>query len=183
MDHFRNALCQELARLQEELRNDPRSIRAEKIAELLALYRPERDGSPMAAFPAVPSDATVSPLPAAPTSLSAAIPRAEIHEGRTKAARLKAAVTDLLAANGTLHRSALLERLQATGVMGREGNPMGNLASYLSDWKDEFAPDGKGNFSLRPSRASEPPPAPESGAGSAEGRNPGSDPGLPFSRH
>ncbi|GAA0571935.1 hypothetical protein GCM10009416_08210 [Craurococcus roseus] len=182
MDQFRNALEQELARLQEELRNDPRARRAEKIVELLTLYPAGDDGPPNAALdPTSPHHATSFPIP--PTPALPAVPRPEVQDGRTKAARLKAAARGLLAANGTLHRSALLERLQDAGIMTREGNPMATLAAYLSDWRDEFASDGKGNFSLRPSVTSEPPPAPESGAGSAEGRNPGSDPGLPFNRH
>jgi hypothetical protein len=35
------------------------------------------------------------------------------------------------------------------GLVGQEKNPMVSLAAYLSDWKDTFASDGKGNFSLK----------------------------------
>jgi hypothetical protein len=35
--------------------------------------------------------------------------------------------------------------------MGDEKNPMANFAAYLSNWKDIFEPDGKGNWSLRES--------------------------------
>ncbi len=30
-------------------------------------------------------------------------------------------------------------------------NPMANLAAYLSEWRDEFEPDGRGNWSLKES--------------------------------
>jgi hypothetical protein len=35
--------------------------------------------------------------------------------------------------------------------MGHEKSPMMSLAAYLSDWKDDFASDGHGNFRLKKS--------------------------------
>ena len=86
----------------------------------------------------------------------------------SKASLLKAEVTHLLDVRGTEHRQKILEHLVSKGLMGREKNPLANLAAYLSDNKDVFATDGRGNFSLRRMGRHEPPPALERSAGSAE---------------
>lgn len=59
------------------------------------------------------------------------------------------AIDDLLSANGQVHRSKILEGLQSRGIMGGEKNPMAHLAAFLSDHKDRFESDGKGNFQRR----------------------------------
>ena len=88
--------------------------------------------------------------------------------GASKAAQIKMEVTHLLEARGTEHRQKILEHLISKGLMGQEKNPLANLAAYLSDNKALFVADGRGNFSLRRESHREPPPAPISGAGSAE---------------
>ena len=68
-------------------------------------------------------------------------------------------VDALLSENGTLHRSDILNVLLAKGVMGTEKDPMAHLAAFLSDSRDKFQSDGKGNFSLRQQGQPELPPA------------------------
>ena len=90
---------------------------------------------------------------------------------RSKAAQIKAEVTDLLSARGTEHRQKILDHLIAKGLMGHEKAPLASLAAYLSENKDTFVADGRGNFSLRRESRTEPAPALPISVGYAEARH------------
>lgn len=166
MSELIRLLLLEQSQLEAEIRNDPRLLKLAKVKEMLALY-----GYKAAPVVSVESD----------EHSAAEVSKVEPDtEKGSKAAKVRAEVRALLSAQGNAHRAFILERLKSTGLMGMEKDPMASLAAYLSSWKDEFAPDGRGNFTLRPRDASEPLPATDTGAGSADGRNPGSHPGLPF---
>jgi len=65
-----------------------------------------------------------------------------------------------------MHRKVILEHLVKKEIMGTEQHPLAYLAAFLSDSREKYAPDGRGNFSLIRPAHHEPPPAPN-GAGSA----------------
>ena len=46
-----------------------------------------------------------------------------------------------------MHRKVLLENLVQKGIMGTERNSSPDLAAFLSEHRDRYAPDGRGNFS------------------------------------
>ena len=69
---------------------------------------------------------------------------------RSKKEALRTEVTELLRREGRLHRAKILEHLVREKIMGHEKDPLAALAAYLSDNRDLFEPDGRGNFSLRP---------------------------------
>ncbi len=58
-------------------------------------------------------------------------------------------ISELLAAKAQVHRSAILEYLNAVGIMGGEKNPTGHLAAFMSDRRHLYTSDGKGNFRLK----------------------------------
>ena len=93
-----------------------------------------------------------------------------LDSGASKVKNVINAVRLHLFCHGKTHRSELLRMLIENKIMGSEKNPLGNLAAYLSDHKELFEPDGKGNFSLR-QISPKPQPAAET-AGSAEAANP-----------
>ncbi len=135
--------------------------KAEKVKAVLAIYAGEdtseqqpRLFAPLSMGSTVTADA-VRTVSSAGTS------------GKSKAFQIKAEVSDLLNARGTEHRQKILDHLVGKGLMGHEKDPLASLAAYLSNYKDVFMADGRGNFSLRRGSHREPPPAPE-GAGSAE---------------
>lgn len=147
----------EAAKLQARLRLSLE--KAEKVKAVIALYA---------------NDAEEQPQPRLFASLTATSVAGGTHVRKqaarsSKAASLKMEVTDLLNARGTEHRQKILDHLVAKGLMGHEKDPLGSLAAYLSANKDVFMADGRGNFSLRREGHREPPPAPETGTGSAEG--------------
>jgi len=84
----------------------------------------------------------------------------------TKRARIETEVDGLLSLHGTMHRKVLLDHLINKGIMGTERNPLPYLAAFLSEKREKYEPDGRGNFTLRRPGASESPPAPN-GAGYA----------------
>jgi hypothetical protein len=147
MSEFTTALERELQRLESELRDDPRYRRINQIRALLTEYQ----------------DAAAS------NSIPVSIPlqgRAQVHVVATahprrvkrvklsKAASVRLAVEQLLQHRGTTHRTEILKHLIDQKVMGNEKNPMAALAAYLSEFKNYFASDGRGNFSLRKSAGS-----------------------------
>ena len=133
--------------------------KADKLKAVITLYVEERsDRSQPQLFAPI---ATQSIEPAEATEPAS-------KRNGTKATLLKAEITHLLDVRGTEHRQKVLEHLVSKGLMGHEKNPMANLAAFLSDNKDLFATDGRGNFSLRRVGRQEPAPAPERSAGSAE---------------
>lgn len=133
MNEMVNALRRELAQLEAELRADPRYVKIDGIKNLLAIYQKE----------APPANLQQ----AAPAAEARARPRVQLKSG-PKARDIKTAVTELLAANGSVHRKAILDHLIGKGLMGHEKNPLKQLAAYLSGWRAEFKSDGLGNFSL-----------------------------------
>jgi hypothetical protein len=138
-DDFTTALERELQRLNDELRQDPRFRRMSQIQTLLADYRNGASKSAAAA------ETVVSPQPA-PVRTGR---RRRVH--LSKAASVRSAVKSFLLDKGTVHRSEILKYLMQQQLMGHEKNPMASLAAYLSDWKNMFQPDGRGNFTLKKS--------------------------------
>jgi hypothetical protein len=131
--NFVSALKAEIAQLEDELRSDPRQRKLARLRETLAEYEPSSGG-----YQAQLGSITISSFSAGSfTTL------------RTKGDRVKAAITALLRERGTVHRREILNHLKAVNLLGSEKNPMASLASYLSDWKDIFAFDGSGNWSLK----------------------------------
>jgi hypothetical protein len=126
-----DALDYELRRLEAELMLDARYRRAKRIRELLDDYRD--DGVPIFE----PNIGPRSAIPVSPTS------------GVQKAAAIKAAAKEYVHNRGGAHRSDILAHVVGLGLMGHEKNPMGSLAAYLSDWRDEFESDGRGNFVIK----------------------------------
>ena len=128
-----DALDRELQRLEAELMQDVRYRRIRRIRELIDDYRSEK-GSP-------PSFGARVAVPEA---------RHSATTGPTKAKQIRASVRDYISRHtAPVHRNELLEHVSASGLMGRVKDPMASLAAYLSEWRDEFAPDGRGNWSLR----------------------------------
>lgn len=146
----------EASKLQARLRLS--LDKAEKVKAVIAVYAEETVDQPQPRL--------FASLSAAPGAADVVIRKVPAHG--SKAAMLKAEVTDLLNARGTEHRQKILDHLVAKGLMGHEKTPLASLAAYLSDNKDVFMADGRGNFSLRRDSHREPPPVPESGMGSAE---------------
>jgi hypothetical protein len=130
--NFISALKVEIAQLEDELRSDPRHRKLARLRETLAEYEPEsRDYQ-------AKLGSSIGPLSAG-----------SFAPLRTKGDKVKAEITAFLRQRGTVHRKEILNHLTAVGLLGHEKNPMVNLASYLSEWKDIFAFDGRGNYSLK----------------------------------
>jgi hypothetical protein len=141
---------------QERLRKA--TDRAEKLKALLADYESE-----------APVESTVSQTELPINSKTETEPQADEApdwKASTKNARMEQEVTSLLSLRGSVHRSNILNHLVAKGIMGGEKNPLAQLAAFLSNRREVFVPDGRGNFCLRPRGHNEPSPAPN-GAGSA----------------
>jgi hypothetical protein len=134
------SLHRELEELDTELRADPRYQKIHHIRELLALY-----GSP-------------THQASGPRSSTTSSGRTNGHANRpmnSKNAKMEQRIDELLAQHGELHRSKILEDLVAQGLMGHEKNIMAHLASFLSDRRDRYVSDGRGNFRLRTESASQ----------------------------
>lgn len=90
-----------------------------------------------------------------PDTVGATEPRRELFgtHSRTprqsKTAALRAEITRILLERGSEHRQKLLDRLMEKGLMGREKVPLASLAAYLSENRELFESDGRGNFSIR----------------------------------
>jgi len=140
--------------------------KADKIKAVLALYIDEEQPVEQARLfePSIP----VPPVDSVVDVRAQQAARAHNPPPRSKAARIKAEVTELLSARGTEHRLKILDHLIGKGLMGHEKTPLASLAAYLSGNRDTFVADGRGNFSLRRESHREPPPVSNSGAGSAE---------------
>lgn len=67
----------------------------------------------------------------------------------TKADRMDQEATALLTMRGTVHRKEILAHLIEKEIMGSEKDPLAHLAAFLSDRKERYESDGKGNFKLR----------------------------------
>lgn len=139
----------ELTVLEDEVRKDPRLLKIERIRSLLELYKQEASDPAPQVHPPYPQPQVVE----AETTQTRSVPG---KSERSKAYRVREHIRSVLDRNGPTHRTRILEDLAGTGLMGQEKDPMTNLAAYLSEWRDEFASDGKGNFSLRDKGASAP---------------------------
>jgi hypothetical protein len=144
-DDFTTALEREIQRLQAELLQDPRYRLMSQIQTLLADYR---NGAKPPAGEVEAESAPPSP-PAPSPSSAPRYRRRRVH--LSKAASVRSAVKGFLLEKGTTHRSVILKHLIEQKLMGHEKNPMASLAAYLSDWKNVFEPDGRGNFTLKKS--------------------------------
>jgi hypothetical protein len=140
----------EIADLEDELRDDPRQQKLEHLRAVLALYEQPQHHlrgqgltvrRPGIARPRLTVNATLT--------ADATVLRKEDA--------IRAELKEFLRARGggKVHRSLILQHLIEKGLMGREKDPMANLAAYMSNFKDEFASDGAGHWSLRqqPERA------------------------------
>jgi hypothetical protein len=147
-----NALETEVKIRQERLR--VATDKVERLKGLLAVYEAEAT-----------ADHPNPPTPSADTNAKTLAEPVDglVWRASTKKARMCSEVDELLTLHGTMHRKAILGHLFEKGIMGTEKNPLAHLAAFLSDNREKYAPDGRGNFSLRPH---EPPPAP-GGVGSA----------------
>jgi len=128
---------------QERLRRE--AERAAHLRGLIAIYETEDGGERGPALPPPvgdPPEAVSTPR----GGNEAITVRAEVL---TKKERMERTITDLLRRQGSAHRAYILAHLTRVGVMGSEKDPMGQLAAYLSDNRDKFTSDGRGNFSLR----------------------------------
>lgn len=141
MSEFTTALERELHRLEGELEQDPRIRRIKQIRQLLVDYQAGAANGTLPTAPVgAPSRAHVAPV----------TPTRRLRRVRlSKAASVRHAVHRLLAAHGTVHRREILKNLVEQQLMGHEKKPMLSLAAYLSEWKDDFASDGHGNFKLK----------------------------------
>ena len=132
----------ERRQLHDELAADPRHQKIKAIDELLALYA----GNEHADAPVVNQAQTIRDSPSR-------VPTASTASRLTKAEQIKRMISEYLGSKGNAHRSEILKSLQTAGLMADGGDQMGALAAYLSKWRDDFASDGRGNFSLiRPVR-------------------------------
>jgi len=129
------SLHRELAELDAELQADPRYQKIHHIRELLTLY-----GAPR-------SDSATNPRPSA--SSSSVNGHANRSAMSSKNAKMEYRIDEILSEHGVLHRKAILDDLVAQGLMGNEKNMMAHLASFLSDRRNRYASDGRGNFQLR----------------------------------
>ncbi|HEX8168893.1 MAG TPA: hypothetical protein VF601_24280 [Beijerinckiaceae bacterium] len=87
----------------------------------------------------------------------------------TKQDRIRNELRTLLAERPRT-RNDILEHLSARGIMGHEKDPLGNLAAYLSKWKDLVATDASGNWALVTPKTNEPPSGgPQGGSEPVEG--------------
>ncbi len=148
----------EASKLQARLRSA--LDKADKLKAVIALYLSDQ--------PEQPQPQLFIPVANQAADLAAVAEPVSKQRHGSKASLLKAEVTHLLDVRGTEHRQKILDHLVSKGLMGHEKNPLANLAAYLSDNKDVFATDGRGNFSLRRVGRHEPSPALERSAGSAE---------------
>lgn len=144
------SLREELAILEDELRKDPRPLKIERIKALLELYEQvsptfsQQNGAPY-----------LTSQESATAVVQVIRPSTGKVEG-SKAFRVKGFIRTLLTSEGLTHRTKILDALIIEGLMGHEKDPMSSLAANLSEWRDEFASDGKGNFYLRNNGADAP---------------------------
>jgi hypothetical protein len=127
MDNVVATLSRELGQLEAELRGDPRYVKIKQIKELLDLYKVSESANGRRQ----PAESRTGKRP------------------ESKATKIRAAITSLLTNKDSTHRKDILNHLTKLGLMGNEKDPMASLAAYLSAWKDLFAFDGKGNWSLK----------------------------------
>jgi hypothetical protein len=141
-----------VASAQERLRKELAT--GQKLRELIALYEPDEalETATQLNFPE-----NVVTLPGAIRDAAPqkeAVPRqpkTPATPGReTKKDRMTRVISALLSQRGSVHRNDLLAYLQGADLMGHETKPMAHLAAFLSNNRDIFMSDGRGNFSLRP---------------------------------
>lgn len=150
MSEIVTSLRAELTALEDEVRKDPRLLKIERIRSLLELYKQEASDPAPQVYPPHPQPQAVEAETVLPTL---SVPG---KRERSKASRVREHIWSVLDRNGPTHRTRILEDLARAGLMGQEKDPVASLAAYLSNWRDEFASDGKGNFSLRDKGASAP---------------------------
>lgn len=124
--------------------------KAEKLRTVLALYLGEptaedKTETDSAFSPETESEKRVPPMSEQTSDLAAAP-----EQFVSKKERVKRKVSELLGERGLLHRNDILSVLIAENIMGSEKSPLASLAAYLSEFKELFLPDGRGNFRLRP---------------------------------
>jgi hypothetical protein len=141
--------------------------RIEKMRELSALYEPEEFGPFIQ-----PSLAVVVAAGAERRHTDFGAHQQGTSRPASKKAQIDAAIGEMLAMRGIVHRSEILAEMTRRKLMGHEKDPMAALAAFLSNSRDKYAPDGRGNFSLRSPAPTELPPALDS-VGSAEAGEPG----------
>jgi len=139
------ALETEEAELHSELSKDARYRRLMLVRQTLAEYR--------APATAATTAAAVSEKP---SSMNGHALAANIDPSRfksvivplTKAEKLRREIQAHLAANGKVHRRALLAHLIQVGLLPDDGRrAMNQLSVYLAGWS-EFAANGKGFIEL-----------------------------------
>lgn len=124
--------------------------KAEKLRTVLALYSGEHAAEgKVETHDALPPE-TGGEKRVLPTAEQTSGLAAESERFVPKKARVKAKVSELLGEHKLLHRNDILSVLIAENIMGSEKNPLASLAAYLSEFKELFLPDGRGNFRLRP---------------------------------
>lgn len=164
----------EAARLQSKLAQ--LVDKAEKIRAVIAVYEQEAS-EPTQPQLFIPQSDVHEPLASAPS-------RKRLEYGShgrsaSKASLVRQAVADHLRTVGQVHRQEILNVLVEKGLMGYEKVPLASLAAYLSENKDIFEADGRGNFSLRIAASPEPQPAAKL-VGSVEAADSGINPEPAF---
>lgn len=138
-----DALLSEFGEVSADLRKnpDPRQVKLDKIAALLTTYGVTPPNAMSVAVATNNGNVMVNPPFVQPPAADA--------KPTTKRERVRAALSEFLKQRGLAHRNTILDYLVDAGVMGHEKDPLQSLASYLSESKDLFAFDGKGNWYLR----------------------------------
>jgi hypothetical protein len=132
MNDLLTNMRRELAQLEAEVKNDPRIIKINGLKDLISVYE---------AKPAV-----VKPL----QTVKRSPPKSAKRPAKgSKEKEVKAEIQAFLTRQGSTHRKVLLDHLIELKLMGWEKNPLKSLAIYLAKWRDEFASDGEGNYSIR----------------------------------
>jgi hypothetical protein len=133
--------------------------KAEHINGLLALYGAANDSRPHGNIQRRLSVPPEGRQESGPESPPAPVPLGAAAVRQTKAGRLRDQVTAQLLLHGHMHRKDILHALTSAGLMGHEKDPLASLAAFLSDNREIFEPDGRGNFMLRQKSNSDSPPA------------------------
>ncbi len=151
-------LRDELASLEEAVRNDPRIQKIEHLRALIALYgEPEASASPATdEIDSVKSHFPRSTLPPRiqVSSVRVVRPAAQVpplgnFQTVPKIRRFKEIAERELRKVGSMHRKDLLQVMIDEGVMGAEKDLLGAFATSMYQLKGIFESDGKGIFRLR----------------------------------
>jgi hypothetical protein len=134
---FVNALKDEIASLQEELKGDPRYLRLQRLLLVLETY--VDDPAPTEPEPPVATSGSNG-------SPSAAAPRSRPRTERTQAI-LDLAVYIIRERGGPVPTSAVLEEIQKRGVTVHGHRPANNLSAILS-YSKLFQSHGRAGWTL-----------------------------------